>query len=156
MYIIYIIPTHVHDYVKQLCKKCKYLSLADVAIRRSSLLLRGLLLTGKNHSTIAHSYQPSFQRRWQRTACVVFFVTTTSGVDAENVDKNDRQAYDERQQRPKHTVHDCRLRHHVQYHVTRIVGVSKAEISGAGVAIFLGKTLHRSHVVLGDTVALVK
>lgn len=119
-------------------------------------LLCGGLFTGENHGTVADPDEPSFQRRWQRTACVILLVSTSSRVDAENVDEDDRQTDDERQQRPEHAVHDGRLRHDVQYHVAWIARVGEADVLGAGVAILLGETLHGGHVVLGDSVALVK
>ena len=79
-----------------------------------------------------------------------------SRVDAENVHKNDREAYDERQQWPEHGVYDSRLRHHIDYHVAWVARVGEADILGAWNAVSLGKTLHRLHVVLDDTIALVK
>lgn len=119
-------------------------------------LLCGLFFTGEDHGTVADTDQPSFKWGWQRTAGVVVFVSMSSSVDAENVDKNDGEADDERQQRPEHTMHDSRLGHDVQYHVARITRVSKADVRCARVAVLLCKTLHRSHVVLSDSVTLVK
>ena len=80
----------------------------------------------------------------------------TSGVDAENVHEDNGEADDEGQQRPEHTVYDGRLCHHVQYHVTRIVGVGKADVVDARDAISLGKVFHSSDIVLADTITLVK
>jgi len=77
-------------------------------------------------------------------------------VDAENVDENNGEADDERQQRPKHAVNDGRLCHHVDDDIAWVVRVIKADVTGAGVAVSLAKTLHCSDIVLDDTVALVK
>jgi len=77
-------------------------------------------------------------------------------VDAKNIDENNGEANDERQQWPKHAVNDGRLCHHVDNHIAPVIGVGKANITCAGVAIPLAKMLHCSDVVLDDTVALVK
>ena len=122
----------------------------------SWVLLNRLFLTREYHGAVTDTYQSSFQRRRQRTARIVVLMTIASRVDAENVHQNDRQAYDKRQRRPKHTVHDSRLRHHIQYHVAWVAGVGEADILRAWNTVPLCKTLHSLHVLLDDTVALVK
>ena len=124
--------------------------------RCSFALRRRLFLTGEYHRAVADTHQPSFKRRWQRTAGVIFVAMVMPRVDAENVDENDGEANDEREQRPKHAVNNGRLRHHVQDCVARVIGVGKADITGSGVAVPIAKSLHCSDVVLDDTVALVK
>ena len=120
------------------------------------VLLSHLFLTGQYHGAVTNTYQSSFQWRRQRTARIVIFMTIASRVDAENVHQNDRQAYDKRQCRPKHTVHDGGLRHHIQDHVAWVAGVGEADILRAWNTVRLCKTLHCLHVLLDDTIALVK